>query len=564
MLPIVSSVLLACKTLIEKLSLAYQCSRLRTAFRTFVKVPETLRTLPVTLWGGEAQRGYALLNGFFQISDEQGTDFQRSWTTPEELFAAPPYLASYLYRFELLRDLKVTGDISARRLARRLIEFFFQHEPSSRRCPPFVTATRLSNLILLYDFFGASADATFRRTFFRGLRRDYLALRRRFPAEIRDENVEARLGVTKALVEYTVYVEEDAPFLAQVLRKLPDAIQSLEDSVVRTSVTSLFRSFCGLIDLRNTLLQNEKTFLNRHPYYRRTYQKALRSTQTCLQRLVPFLRFHRHSNGTLCRLGEGSKAFASELFFAPVPTALIDMALSQVDVNPDLPPLERTDILRQASKRAVLFAGLTPQAPTNRYRIDGYRPNILPNVMNIEWSAHSYSVVQDSSVAFLPKETEGRNVPDLDGKADFRYRRTPDGFEGLCLSPTYAFKRRIRLLTKEDRLSGEDELLIHEFDEALALESFTFGMEWSLDRVLHEPPATHGEALFHLSPLAGAPHKAKKGSRTNVACHLVLNADIPFSLKVSPVRQATRMAMVFLLESGCVRRIRWSIQIVKE
>lgn len=563
----VQIVLSWCQSFFEKWGLRYDCSLFKTMVLVLKKRPSTLRALPVMLWNGNAQHGYSILNGFFRVCNEQGAEFQKSWTTPEELFTVPAFFAGYLYRFELLHDLKATGDISARRLARRLIEYFFQHkvERLHREQAVFVAATRLSNLILLYDFFGTSADSTFRKTFFKGLRRDYLSLRYRFPTLLhRSGSVEERLTLVKALVEYNVYVEEDPVFFKQLLRVVWTLIRDLTQTVTQHSAATLFRMFCGLIDLRNALLQNEKTFLSRYPYYEKTFQRTFHAVQVFLQQLMPFLRFHRHSNGALCCLAGSTEERAGQntLFFEPIPSPLIDMALSQVEANPDLPLLERNDILRQTNKRSVLFINLQQRPPKRSYRVEGYQPNVLSRIMEVEWSAQSYSVVRSSSVAFLPKSESP--IAWTSTEPTFRFHKTQNGVEGLCLTPVWAFKRTVELSAKEDQLNGEDELLMNDMDESLALEAFTFGSEWEFDRILHEPPATHGEVLFRLQPSVGVLGKMKKKARQKVVCYLTVDAEAPFSLKIRSCRGTTCLTSIFLLEAGRICPIRWSIQLIKE
>lgn len=559
---IVQNVFSLCKVLLERLSLAYQCSCVKTTLRTLAKELTALRVLPIALWNGNAQHGYAILNGFFQICDERGTQFQKTWTTPEDLFKASTYFASYLYRFEFLRDLKATGDISARRLARRLIEYFFhfRKEYLAYQHSVFVTAERLSNLILLYDFFGASSDSTFRKTFFKGLRQDYRMLRRHLLSTLQSETGESRFAVIKALMMYNAYVEEDAVFFKQLLYLLSDVVQTLEETAPCASASMLFRSFCGLMDLRNALLQYEKIFLSSYPYYQKTYQRTFQTLQVCLQRFTPFLRFHRHSNGRLCRFVQdrGSK----DIFFEPIFASWIDTALSQVESNPDLPALERRDILRWAYKRSVLFLGLCKQEPNRNYRMNKYKTSPFPNVMNVEWSVQSLSVIQKSSVSFLIRE-ECDSLP-FTAKTNVRYRKTEDGFEGLYLMPGYAFKRAIRLASKEMQLNSEDELLVHEMDEALALESLTFGPEWILDRILHEPSATHGEILFYFKSSQGLSYRTKKNNPERTLCHLKIDTTAPFSIKKSTSNGATRLTSILLLEPGQLQKISWSIQISKE
>lgn len=591
----IQSALSACGSFVDKLSLTYHCGLLRGGLMSLRQPPKAMRSLPVALWEGNAQHGYAILSGFLLLSDEGGVAFQKSWTTPEEFFADAPYLATYLHRFEALKDLKATGDMSARRLARRLVEHWSYNNLSRksarllRRDYVFVASLRLSNFILFYDFFGASATTEFRKTFFKGLRQEYLALKRHLP-ERKRASVEERLALLKALLAYNVYVEEDAAFVTLLLKELNGLQARLEEALARRegTVARFFRAFCDLVDLRNTLLQNKPDFLNRYPYYHRVYTRALRDLTDSLQKMVPFLRFHRHSCGTLCQM-EGQRGKAnpvqnpSDFFFEAIPVTLIDTALSQVEANPNLPAWEDGEILRLSGKRSVLFVNRSEgfESWKSPFKVKGYGQNLLPKTMNLEWSNQSYSVVQSSTVVLLPQRREeeekaaeektpahevSERMAHLRSRSD--HLAEEQVFEGLLLADDqqFAFKRTVRLPSEENTLSGVDELLWREEEgNALALEVFTLGPEWALERLLHEPQATYGEATFHLAGTLGK--NSVKRKRNKVLCCFILESEASFSLKVlPPVGEGGGVSLrgIFLLKDGELCKINWKFEILKE
>ena len=87
-----------------------------------------------------------------------------------------------LHTFSWLRDLRVVGDNSARKIARQLIQNWVKRNRDwlSLSWRPDILGQRLSIWIGLYDFFGASAEDAFQKLFMKSLMRQYRHLKKSF------------------------------------------------------------------------------------------------------------------------------------------------------------------------------------------------------------------------------------------------------------------------------------------------------------------------------------------------------------------------------------------------
>lgn len=531
--------------------------------------------MPISLWGGNTQHGYTILNGFFIIHDENNILFQKSWTTPQELFSDTDYFMSYLCRFEWLKDLKATGDMSARRLARRLIEYWIQNKlykktiRKIRKNEEFILSTRISTWILLYDFFGASANDFFKKIFFRNLQTEYRILRRKL---LNRCNLLTKLSMLKAVIEYNVYCEHDAAFFHLLLKEIIHQSKHLETQITskNSSMYNIFREFCVIIDIRNALLQWEKSFLKNYPYYRKSYQKSFKEVQLCLQKIMQFIRFYRHSNGHLSHLDTGN----SSCFYESILSTNIDTALSQVDPMPSfiIQENQRKDIIRQATKRSTLFINLLKKDFFS-YKIDNYQNNLMPKVMNFEWSVQSYNIVQSNSVSLFQKgitsffyKKENKSKEDILEKYSQEAQSHDISFSGIISSEEnkYFFKRTLKLSTKEDLLIGEDHFTVaQEMQDPIAILQFFLGAEWNLSEITHEQESLRGEIIYQLKSPKMVGKTKNKRHRQRILCILKIETKHPFHIKTSKKDDFPVVTFIFMLEPGTLENIQWSFQILK-
>jgi hypothetical protein len=550
---------------------------------------------PVDLWAGNPRHGSAILNGFFSVADETGGRYQKSWAAPQDLFDDDEYFSSYLCRFAWLRDLKATGDMSARRLARRLIEHWYEQKLYNKTKKKLkaneetVIAERLSNFILLYDFFGASADDSFKKIFFKNIQLEYRALKQKM---FSTSAVNAKL---KALIEFNIYCEYDPHFFQILLIELTKQTAMPWTQYDFVDVNDVYRNFCTMINVRNALIQWEKSFILQRNMGKQ-YQAVFQQIQENLQQFVQIIRFFRHSNGSLCRLTSTAK---SVCFFEQILSSDIDTALSQVENSAVFNENKWSGILRLSNKYSVLFISI------RKNNIKTASPNLVQNAMNFEWSYQSYDVICDSAVAIYPEgpdecdegkiEKQGGRFPKLlspfgndasavasngsrEGKGaqafadskgsafgatersiteidDYLSEMTDDGpvFSGILTDneESYAFRREMALC--KDAIQGTDTFVVDDaISCALLVLNFAMSTDWSVIAINHEEQSLFGEIVM-----------SRTVKRTKVSCVFKIEMEQLFSITAKPKENRLLITVMSTLSSGIPDNAIWSFQIVK-
>ncbi|MDR1208104.1 MAG: hypothetical protein LBJ89_02000, partial [Holosporales bacterium] len=432
--------------LMHKVVIRYHCGRLWSVLHWPSKI-SAMYSYPVYLWSGNLKHGSVILSGFFSVVDVIGGRYQKSWAVPQDLFADDEYFTSYLCQFGWLRDLKATGDMSARRLARRLIEHWYDqrlHTKTKKKLRGneyIVLAERLSNFILLYDFFGASADDSFKRVFFKNIQIEYRALQKKYVKR-------PRLGALKTLIEFNIYCEYDKGFFSVLLVELENQLLCAKSQIQSNFVVicDMYRDFCTAIGIRNALIQWEKSFVDRQTQAFMRYHSAFGKIQEYLYEIARFIRFFRHSNGKLCRISSTK----SGCFFEQILSSDVDIALSQVESNATSSDDELNGILRLTNKQSVLFINLRKIDQTLP---DSNHIDKRLNSMNCEWSYQSFDVICGSSVGII-HQPNNHDTPDYIEKTvglidDYFSETLQDSpfFSGVVtdLGESYAFNRELTL-----------------------------------------------------------------------------------------------------------------------
>jgi hypothetical protein len=516
---------------------------------------------PVYLWTGSLKHGSVILNGFFSVSDIFDVRYQKSWAVPQDLFADDEYFTSYLCQFGWLRDLKATGDMSARRLSRRLIEHWYDHslyaktKKKLRGNEDVVLAERLSNFILLYDFFGASADDSFKRIFFKNVQLEYRLLKKRY---LRPQT--CKLGALKALIEFNVYCEYDNSFFGILLVELENHLLcALQEMYLQLlPVCEIYRNFCMAIGIRNALIQWEKSFTDKLGKLFSRHRSTFEQIQSYLHELAQFIRFFRHSSGKLCRISTRN----SMCFFEQILSADVDIALSQVESSAILPENELNGILRLANKQSVLFVNLR--------KLDQalYPPTQIDrrcNSMNCEWSYQSFNVVCGSSVGIIHQSDShdcSASVEKITGLID-EYTVDTDAnghfFSGIVTDhgKSYAFNRELSLL--KDSIHAVDTFIVDDaVRDAFVLFNFCIGAEWELTDVNHEEQSLFGEVVMQQSKPGNKGTKKRK-----LACIFRIENEQLFDISVKNADGRPVIAIVSPLSSGIPDVVRWSFSIIK-
>lgn len=141
--------------------------------------PHDLVVRPVDPWPGEQTRGRGLCGGVFTLEGQEKPVGRRLWETENLSYE----WRSYLHGFEWLRDLRSLGGDQGRQQARELISDWM-HRYSGWDAHVWqadITGQRVNNWLMLYEFFGASADEEFQDRFFQSLMRQTRHLARTLP-----------------------------------------------------------------------------------------------------------------------------------------------------------------------------------------------------------------------------------------------------------------------------------------------------------------------------------------------------------------------------------------------
>lgn len=129
--------------------------------------PHDLVVKPRDPWPGDPVKGRSLCGGAFTLEGQQRDINRRLWDSCAE---SRPWL-EYLHGFEWLRDLRALGGDQGRMQARDLIADWMNRfsgwDADVWRAD--LTGQRISNWLMLYEFFGASADEEFQERFFQSM-----------------------------------------------------------------------------------------------------------------------------------------------------------------------------------------------------------------------------------------------------------------------------------------------------------------------------------------------------------------------------------------------------------
>jgi hypothetical protein len=526
----------------------------------------------VDFWSGNAKHGQAIINGFFFIYDKNQRFFQMSWSEVASIFSVDSYFASYTCGFSWIRDLKATGDMSARRLARRIIEFWidnnlakktFLKEPQKRAV---VAAMRLSSWLTLYDFFGASAQDSFKKKFLIGIQREYNFIKRRL---IKENN---KLIILKALIEYNVYLDYDPSFFKLLLYEIIKVVNFIEgeNNFKFKSISKNFNNFCIFIELRNTLRQWEKTFSHSGNIHIALFDLAFKKIQKYLQIITPVIRFYRHSNGVLCNLKSEKKNY---LFQESILAGKVDTALSQIE-DISLEEFFPDDILRFSDKQSVLFIDLNVSEP-KKSNLNEYGKNFADSFLNFEWSVNANNIINKNSSLLFQKNKIPiflkKNLLKNEKKKilhDFSQKNDSAGvffFNGILhqnetTEGSYFFSRELRLFSQDNLLCGSDIItMLGPTEEALGILQFNLGKNLKVVEIKHTNDK--GYIIYNFEP--DFTEKVRKNSKKSEKLIFVVISEKPFFVKNTSSNNQPVITVGYSLEGSSETQLNWSFQLLK-
>lgn len=329
-----------------------------------------LQQIPTDPWPGSISNGKSICEGKFTLGCEFAT-LQQLWFPPHLSHAA----LSELHSFEWLRHLRALSDNVARRVARQLILHWIEHNYSWHlpSWDPEILGCRIANWISLYDFFCASANEDFRKSFYKSLWRQVRHLKKTWA---KADSSPKRLLAIYGLLLASICLDFDQDkrdqyfeiFLKELRQQLlEDGGHSSRSPLIQLQILRI------LIDMRTIL---------------RTVDMDIpRDIQMAITKMAPVVRLFRHSDGALACFGPYLKTSSS----------LIDMVLSLADVR-GRPPAQAPymGFERCASKKGVLLINIQPVAggfTSLTSQIDQGT-----GIFNFEWSIAKQRIITNADV----------------------------------------------------------------------------------------------------------------------------------------------------------------------
>lgn len=395
--------------------------------------PKYLTVLPTDPWPGDGYAGRLLIEGKFMVGD-QTISLTDLWM-PSDI---PPYMLANLHEFSWLRDLRVLGENSARRLARQLIVNWIDQNQDWKNFAwqIGVTGHRVANWIALYDFFCSSADENFRSVFFREIARQVRHLAYGWQdATTSLERLYALKGLIFAAITFPGEINRLSDLLVHLekelhLQVLADGGHSSRDPQIHLSVLQ------DLIDIRAML---------------RLISREIPSfLQSAINQMAPIVRLFRHGDGGLATFGNHNQ----------VSSSVVDMVLTLADVR-GRPP-ERAAILgfeRCVNKSSLILLNVGGKPPL--FKLPGLEEGT--GALNFEWSVGRDRFIVHGDVILQTKEGKNFQVPELiDPKFIQLYRKNQEDHALLDASYTcmkkgaYRHRRQLYLEGSQPNLRGKD------------------------------------------------------------------------------------------------------------
>jgi len=278
-------------------------------------------------WPGDLNAGQNLVEGLLKVGNHFVPLKQMLYFLANSHDCSPNFLL-YLHSFEWLRDLRALSTNSSRKRARELILYWINNNRSwtkkSWTTPAWqrhITGQRVRNWIGFYEFFGASADESFREVFWASLSKqiNHLSYNCTMTTPNSFEYIQALTGTFFA----SYILENNNRELKLNLQNLERSLQlqiNEEGGHKSRSTVVQYLLLKDLIDIRSIL--------------RQVPDCNFEYIQKYIQKIAPVLRFFRHTNGELATFfgDKKFKNFESINYFRPSSES-VDMVLSLSDTK---------------------------------------------------------------------------------------------------------------------------------------------------------------------------------------------------------------------------------------
>ena len=526
-----------------------------------------IKSLPIDICKGDAKIGQAIVNGFFFTSDVNGNIFQEPWSDLYRLFNKSNLFSQYINSFSWIRDLKATGDMSARRLARRMIEFWiinsFTKKNSSKQ-NMFVSAKRLSNWTLLYDFFGTSAQDSFKKIFFLGIQKEYKNIKKHL---LKKYDLYEEVTIIKSLIEFNTYWYNDDLFFELLLKKLCILLNKLKDDNNVMSTDMMFVIYKNLIETRNSLRQYEKFFLNNR---KKMFLTTFENIQIVLQKITSTIRFFRHSNGTLCSINNSKM---TDVFFENITAEKVDTALSQIEFS-TYNDFNVNNVAKVSKKHSALFIDLKIKNPKVK-KIKDIGNNIANEVMNIEWSSDQSNIVKETQTLIFQNDSIPiffkKNIKQENLNKNIWNEIEDEDISCVCfrgyldskrtMYNLYSFGRELRLFADNNLLNCTDTIILSEKDtELIAVFQFYLDKNLKLVKNQYDEKKQKGFVFFDFDTNEHNSKMKKKIKKQRLI--FVAESESQFIIKSSKSNDSNLITLMIGLNYGNENVLKWSFQII--
>ncbi len=421
------------------------------------EAPRHLLVVPPDPWAGDSQRGRDMIAGIFRFGGQTIARDSLSW---EPLGAKPEWLYD-LHSFEFLRDLRSVGGDRARRMAREMVASWLDHyvKLSGPTARPDIIGVRLSSWMSFHDFFCASADDTFRESYFISLVRQAKYLQRVLPGHLTGISL---MRALKGLAYSGLALEGGEERLESafrlILREIRDQI--LPDGChVSRNPQSTFEFLQILVDLRTALNAARLPMPD--------------ELQHAIDRIAPAVKFFRHGCGALAHFNGAQEGNPHICDATLMHSGARGKAMKSL-------PHGGFDKIYQGRAQVLMDIGLPPTAPK-------YSERAHAGLLSFEYSYGKDRVFVNcgssplkgtwrdmlrTTAAHTALVVDCRNIFQLDDKGqltekvELTHRKSEDTRVALLEASHTGYRTRLGLMHRRrlcltdngDVLSGEDTL----------------------------------------------------------------------------------------------------------
>lgn len=518
------------------------------------RTPPGLYLVPPDPWPGNADRGAAILKGEFSFFGETVSGGQLVW---RPVGMSDRWLAE-LHSFDWLRDLRTVGGDAARRRARDLVGDWLRRQSNWHEIAwrPDILSRRLFAWLGQHEFFCASADDQYRRTYLGGVAKQAKHLARVLPGSIDGEPL---IVAIKGLIVAGLALPDREAWVTQGLRKLERQIerQILPDGGhVSRNPSAHIQVLRHLVDIRGALLA--------------AGQPVPQLLISAIDRAAPFLRMLRHGDGGMALFNGGREEVSW----------VVDMLLAQADAR-GRPPMSapHSGFERLAANRTMILvdtgapppSGLDGLAHAGSLSLElsvgkerlivncGARPNGQGPWAEVQraTAAHSTLVVDDTnSVEIITGDGVGQRPPNLKHS-----REESDGnvwltasHDGYASAFGLRHVRRIYMSVSGDDIRGEDALYrIREGDSQARGFAIRFHLHPAVDASLVQ----NGAAVLMRLPSGAGWRLRTDGAALSLAESVYLGGS-------DEIRRAEQAVLSGVLGSptadNCVATVKWALK----